>query len=108
MQGFMQDFRRKLRYLYIQALGKVRPVVDAIQSRFSSIINYFKTHPRIRKWTLILGPPAFLFLLLMVVVLIETPSNRRLRNIKNQVASEVFSADSVLLGRYYTQDRTEV
>ena len=43
-----------------------------------------------------------------MVVWIETPSNRELRNIKNQVASEVFSADSVLLGRYYTQDRTEV
>lgn len=43
-----------------------------------------------------------------MVVWIETPSNRELRNIQNQVASEVYSADSVLLGRYYTQDRTEV
>jgi penicillin-binding protein 1A len=108
MQGFMQDFKRKLRYFNLWALNKARPVVNVIRSTYDGIIHYYKTHPRIRKWTLILGPPFFLLLLLLTVVLIETPSNRKLRNIKNQVASEVFSADSVLLGRYYTQDRTEV
>lgn len=47
-------------------------------------------------------------LLLLFVVWLETPWNSELRNIRNQVASEVYSADSVLLGRYYIQDRTEV
>jgi len=108
MQEFTQDFRRKLRYFYLLALRKTRPVVRVIRSRYDRILLYYKTHPKARKWTLILGPPVFLLLLLLTVVLIETPSNRKLRNIKNHVASEVFSADSVLLGRYYTQDRTEV
>jgi len=108
MLAFIQDFRRKLRYFYHLALRKIRPVVHVIRTPFDRIIIYYKNHPKARRWTLILGPPFFLVLLLLIVVWIETPSNRELRNIKNQVASEVFSADSVLLGRYYTQDRTEV
>ena len=54
------------------------------------------------------GPPLLFLFILLIVLLIETPSKQELRNIQNQVASEVFSADSVLLGRYYIQDRTEV
>ena len=57
---------------------------------------------------MIAGPPMLFFFILLIVLLIETPSKQELRNIQNQVASEVFSADSVLLGRYYIQDRTEV
>jgi penicillin-binding protein 1A len=36
------------------------------------------------------------------------PDKRQLREIHHPVASEVYSADSVLLGRYYLQDRTPV
>lgn len=61
------------------------------------------------RWTaIIVGPPLFFLGLLLFVVWIETPWNSELRNVRNQVASEVYSADSVLLGRYYIQDRTEV
>jgi len=53
--------------------------------------------------------PFFLILFnILIAVWIETPSNFELRNIQNQVASEVYSADSVLLGRYFIQNRTEV
>src|SRR4029079_6476545 len=54
--------------------------------------------------SIVLGPP----LLFLLVIWIEIPSKRALRDIQNEVASEVYSADSVLLGRYYTQDRTEI
>ncbi len=36
------------------------------------------------------------------------PTQQELQNIQNQVASEVYSADSVLLGKYYLQERTDV
>ena len=36
------------------------------------------------------------------------PSKRELRSRQNNTASEVYSADSVLLGRYYLQDRTNI
>ncbi len=38
----------------------------------------------------------------------KIPSREDLRDIKNPIASEVYSADSVLLGRYYQQERSPV
>lgn len=69
---------------------------------------YYKTHPKQRKWSIVgaclVGPP----LLLLLVVWIEIPGKRALRNIRNQLPSEIYTADSVLIGRFYVQDRTEV
>src|ERR1043165_7801842 len=69
---------------------------------------YFQTHPKARLWARIVGYPLAIFLLFAIFVWIETPGGRELRNIQNQVASEVYSADSVLLGRFFVQDRTEI
>ncbi|GAB3182285.1 transglycosylase domain-containing protein [Telluribacter humicola] len=38
----------------------------------------------------------------------EIPSRKELRNKRNDTASELYSADSVLLGRYFIYDRTNV
>jgi len=38
----------------------------------------------------------------------EIPSDKELSHIKNYQASEVYSVDSVLLGRYYVENRSEV
>ena len=108
MQEFIQSIRRKLRYFYLKGYRKARPILQLIEHRIARIVHYYRTHPKARKRTLIVGPPIIFIVVLLMVVWIETPSNRELRNIQNQVASEVYSADSVLLGRYYTQDRTEV
>lgn len=77
-----------------------------------SVDDFAKENPRRFKWMkiaffIILPFPLTLFHIL-IAVWIETPSNFELRNIQNQVASEVYSADSVLLGRYFIQNRTEV
>jgi len=104
----MKRLRRQLRYLYIIIYRKLRPVLRFLAVRYGRVREYYRTHPKARRWSIagavILGPPLLLFLL----VLIQIPSKRALRNIQNQVASEVYSADSVLLGRYYIQDRTEI
>jgi penicillin-binding protein 1A len=80
---------------------KVKPWYDRLAL-------YFRTHPRARKTAIILGPPIGVLFLILFTVWIETPWNSELRRIRNQVASEVYSADSVMLGRFYLQDRTEV
>jgi penicillin-binding protein 1A len=49
-----------------------------------------------------------LVLLVWVGVFGQLPDKAELRNIRNPIASEVYSADSVLLGRYYLQDRSPV
>ena len=38
----------------------------------------------------------------------DMPSRRELQNKRNDTASEVYSADSVLLGRYFIYDRTNI
>ena len=88
--------------------GPVRPVIGYLHVQFQGLISYYRTHRKVRLLTLILGPPVLFFLTVLTVVLIETPGRSELARIQNQVASEVYSADSVLLGRYYTQDRTEI
>ncbi|HEY9007370.1 transglycosylase domain-containing protein [Ohtaekwangia sp.] len=108
MQEFLKNLRSKVHQFYITLLQRVAPVTRYIKARWNQVRGYYSTHPKARRWTIfgsiVLGPP----LLLLIVVWIEIPSYRSLRSIQNQVASEVYSADSVLLGRYYIQDRTEI
>jgi len=49
-----------------------------------------------------------LYLAVYTGLLGSMPSQRALKAKQNNTASEVYSADSVLLGRYYIQDRTNV
>ncbi len=105
---------RRLRYIFIFLHRRVwrydwmRPFLRKAGSILDPIRRYFSNHPVLTRVTKIAVPPlAFLFLLAFLIW-IETPGTRELRNIQNQVASEVYSADSVLLGRYFLQDRTEV
>jgi penicillin-binding protein 1A len=52
--------------------------------------------------------------LLILLLLVRTgaygpiPSKKELRNIQNPLATEVFSADSVLMGKYFIQDRNDI
>ena len=98
----MKGYRWVWRYPWIRLyLLKAEILYDRIEL-------YFNTHPKARRWAKITSPPLAFLLLLLIIVWFETPGNRELRNIQNQVASEVYSADSVLLGRYFLEDRTEV
>lgn len=54
------------------------------------------------------GAAAFFIFLVWSGVFGPLPSGAQLREINHPVASEVYSADSVLLGRYFLQDRTPV
>jgi penicillin-binding protein 1A len=90
----------------------VTPFTGWVKRKMTTIDDYFIKRPKARKRliiaSMIIGPPYQLMFMLAVVVWTVTPTKKTLRNIQNQVASEIYSADSVLLGRYYIQDRTEV
>jgi penicillin-binding protein 1A len=64
----------------------LRPVLAYVSLWFGGILVYFRTHPKARKLSLILGPPLVGFAVLLTVVLIDTPSNSELSRIQNQVA----------------------
>lgn len=108
MQSFIEKVKYIIRDFFFMAIERAQPYFRMALHHIKRLAHYFKTHPKARKWVMIAGPPAVLFLALVIVVWVETPSRKELQTIQNQVASEVFSADSLLLGRYYIQDRTEV
>jgi penicillin-binding protein 1A len=51
---------------------------------------------------------AFLFFLVLIGLFGKVPSVSELGKIQNYLASEIYSSDNVLLGRYYIQNRTNV
>src|SRR5882762_9631303 len=105
MKEFLEKFRDRCKGWYIKLYHWLWPYILKTKPWFDKVVLYFKTHPRAKWAAYILGPPFALFMLILIIVWIETPWNSDLRSIRNQVASEVYSADSVLLGRYYIQDR---
>ena len=87
-----------------------------VKSLTNKIADSWKNRP----WYKVLTGAVFIFFLLGIAGLAAfywsiylgffgpIPSRQELQNIQNQVASEVYSADSVLLGKYYLQERTDV
>jgi penicillin-binding protein 1A len=57
---------------------------------------------------ILFGAILFLYLLVVSEILGDVPDREELRLIENPIASEVYSADSVLLGRYYIQERSDI
>jgi len=108
MKDFFRQGIRRIRRWYAQTVRWLWPYWLKVQPWYDRVVLYFRTHPRARKAVIILAPPVGVLLMILFVVWIETPWNSDLRRIQNQVASEIYSADSVLLGRFYLQDRTEV
>lgn len=108
MQEYFRRLKATLKKGGEQLSRWANPFWLKVKPAYEKVALYFKTHPRIRRVVLFISPFVFVVFLLLLTVWIETPWSSDLRNIRNQVASEVYSADSVLLGRYYIQDRTEV
>lgn len=79
-----------------------------VKRKGQSVLVFLDRHPKAKKLAIVTGIPAGLFLVFMLFIVSQTPSGKALKGIRNAVASEVYSADSVLLGRYYLQDRTEI
>lgn len=73
-----------------------------------SLSGAWRRHPRVRFAIAVLGSLTLLLTAFFLFILTGTPSREELSNVRNAVASEVYSADSVLLGRYFIQDRTEI
>lgn len=112
MQTFFKRLGQLFRRIHQPVYSIVEPLLFWIRHKNSRLDLFFKSHPRFRFWviriSLVVGPLFSLLCMLLFVVWIETPGRGELRTLQNQVASEIYSADSVLLGRYFIQDRTEV
>lgn len=109
---FLKQLLQLFQSLFQQGYRVIEPLVLWFNRQLAKIDHYYSQRPKARKRILIasivFGPPYQLLLLLATVIWLVAPGKGTLRSIQNQVASEVYSADSVLLGRYFIQDRTEV
>ncbi|GJM32380.1 MAG: penicillin-binding protein 1A [Saprospiraceae bacterium] len=86
-----------------------RPYYAKFNQRWEA---FAKRKPRLARWTKRIGFTflAFLFLfqLFIFAISLTTPSKRELSQLQTKAASDLYSADGVLLGRYYTQYRIMV
>jgi penicillin-binding protein 1A len=68
--------------------------------------------PRLSKWiawpTRVFSALIGLLILFWLGIALSVPSVRELREVQTQIASEIYSDDGVLLGRYFNQYRTVV
>src|SRR5687768_14683677 len=107
----MREFLRKAQ-VHFERLrlqyGKRLRLPAGIRHRIIIAKKFFQRHPRLKYSVYGIGSIVVLLLAFIMFIFTQTPSRQELTSIKNAVASEVYSADSVLLGRYFIQDRTEV
>jgi penicillin-binding protein 1A len=83
---------------------------------FPRLINRFKNQKRSKQLIIVAASLTVLGSVFFGLLIILTwtgafgvlPDREELRKIENPVATEVYSADSVLLGRYYIQERSDV
>jgi penicillin-binding protein 1A len=60
-------------------------------------------------WVLLLLPPLMLFLLVVgVLKYSELPNTKALRNPKTNLASEIYSCDLKVIGKYYAENRVNI
>ncbi|MBP9076302.1 MAG: transglycosylase domain-containing protein, partial [Haliscomenobacter sp.] len=90
-------------------LNKIKAAFSPLNERWK---RFAARKPRLARWVRLSGL-AFLGMVLALFVFrttiaLSVPSVRELREIQTQVATEVYSADSILLGRYFNQYRTVV
>ncbi|HEY0742128.1 MAG TPA: transglycosylase domain-containing protein [Chryseosolibacter sp.] len=86
----------------------VRAKSQLLLAYLTAAVKYFEKNKKAQIAGTLAGALMLPSLILLSVVLSDVPSNTELEKIQNPIASEVYTADSVLIGRYFIQDRTQV
>jgi penicillin-binding protein 1A len=94
----------------------LKPVIKQISVLFQNFISFFSSLSLFKKTITLLGILlsfgfvflSFLYILIVSGILGDMPGKHELSQVENPSASEVFSADSVLLGRYFLQERSTI
>src|SRR5690606_16636163 len=93
-----------------------RKSLSKLISFFSSLYSRFRKQSLVRKVLLIAGGLfilcgtfVFIFVLLVWIGFFgKLPDKKELAEVEHPAATEVYSADSVLLGRYFIQERSTI
>ncbi len=90
--------------------------MNKLVSFLNRFLIFFKRQSSLKKLLVVAGSFVGFFLVGMVLLFIlvmsgalgKIPNRDELLAVKNPVASEVYSSDSVLLGRYFIQERSDI
>lgn len=98
----------KFKVLFSERINKIRHSISDFQQRNPKFTKAILITIKVVKWGIIAGIIGVLALILYVRFgfFREIPSLAEMKKIQNPIASEVYSADGVLLGRYYIENRT--
>lgn len=98
-------WRERLRTIFNNFKQRLAPY----QARWGRFATKNPFTAKVVKWITILGGSGLLLLfVVMQAIFWSVPSVRELREIQTEHASEIYSADSILLGRYFNENRTVV
>jgi len=94
--------------LFSKISYKVRQFLINLQERYPKAVKVIARSGKVVKWGVVGGVVGVLMLILYVRLgfFQELPSLAEIKKIQNPIASEVYAADGVLLGRYYLENRT--
>ncbi|MFM8363079.1 MAG: transglycosylase domain-containing protein [Haliscomenobacter sp.] len=95
---------------------KIERLIQNIRARLGPALErweaFSQRKPRLARWIRWTGTAFFAGLaalfLFRTAVAVTVPSVRQLKRMQTQVASEVYSADSILIGRFFNEYRTVV
>ncbi len=109
---FLQTAATTIEKMLAPVRQALRPLTDRLAPIREWWGDFRRKHPIIG-FFLRLAAWGFLFLFLLYLIFItgtfgKIPSVSQLKQIENQTASEIYSADSILLGRFYYQNRTNI
>ncbi len=94
---------------FLAVKTRIHKILSPWQARWQ---HFAVKHPRRAKWTKRLGIAIGIVLIIVGIMRIflfwNVPSIEQLRNIQTEHASEIYSADGMLLGRYFNENRTVV
>jgi penicillin-binding protein 1A len=95
-----------------KVLYRLRPGYAWIRKSVSATIGrvslFFQNHRKARLAMIAISIPILLLMGLFVFVFFQIPDRHTLASFRNPVPSEIYTADGVLIGRYFIQERTPV
>lgn len=104
MSGEEEEMDRVKITRRLQAFSEwLKKIVSLVRGR---LIRFFATQRKLKIAGAVLVILLIPIIIIAVVVARHVPDYATLKAIENPIASEVYTADSVLIGRYYVQDRT--
>ncbi|MFZ4542477.1 MAG: transglycosylase domain-containing protein [Saprospiraceae bacterium] len=107
----IQEWTAPIRKFTKPIVDFISPYFDPIRSWWSTVCARYPIFGRVATFGLLAFKSLMIFLFCLIVftrigLFGRMPSNKELRNVQTQNAAEVYSQDSVLLGRYYIINRT--